>query len=447
VLVPPASLDQARLLLAQHNLPGGSSDGFALFDHQNPLTGSNFLNRINETRAIDAELEHTIDLIRGVVSSRVQVVLPRRDDFSLTTAPAQASVMLSLAGAAPFDRESVNAILNLVASAVPGLKPTNISIADNRGDLLAQAGRSDTAMLDARDAAVKQATEQHLADAVRSMLTAVVGPGQVHVVTAVSMDFDHSDQTSTTYDPNGQVIRSQQQTRSKTARTTNKDSTVSVSNNLPGASAPKSTPQRTDDESHSDQTTNYEISQSVKHIVHATPQISRISVAVMLNDVQVTDAKGKTVWQPRSAAAITRIRALVQTAIGYDKARGDLVDVQSMHFASAGAAATAPKPSLLDRFLASGLLMPLLRLLLIAAVGIAALFVVFRPMVRRIVTMPEVSGTSSQGELEGERRDALAAPDPETANNPVKVIADLIDQHPEASVAVLRGWLGEEAAR
>lgn len=446
VMVPPADLDEARLLLAQHNLPAGSSNGFAIFDHQNPLMGSDFLNRIDETRALDAELERTINLIHGIESSRVQVVLPQRDDFSLNTAPAQASVMLSLAGAAPLDHESVAAILNLVASAVPGLKPTNISIVDNQGDLLAQAGRKDDSLLNAHDAALKQSTEQKLSRAVRSMLVAVVGPGQVRVETAVSMDFDHSEETSTTYNPNGQVIRSQQQSQSKSTRTTNDNKTVSVSNNLPGGQVPKTTPKQLDDESHSKQTTNYEISQSVKHIVHTTPQISRISVAVMLNEVKTTAANGKIVWQPRSAAALARIRQLVETAIGYDKARGDVVDVQSIRFAPQTVPTAAPSRSLVARFMESGLLMPLLRLLLIAGIGIAALLVVFRPMVRRITMQPVPQIAGSASALEAVDRDAIAGPDTD-GNNPVKVIADLIDKHPEASVAVLRDWLGQEGSR
>lgn len=438
IAVPPAQLDAARLLLAQHDLPAGNTNGYALFDHQNPLTGSDFLDRIDETRAIDGELERTIDLIHGIRAARVQVVLPRRDDFSLHTNPAQASVMLSLAGAAPLDRESVDAILNLVASAVPGLKPSDISIADDRGDLLAQAGRSDASMMNAHDAALKQATEQHLSQAVRSMLDAVVGPDQVRVVTAVSMDFDRTAQTSTTYDPNGQVVRSQQQTRTKTARVTNRNHTVSVANNLPGGQSGKTTPRRTENETKTDRTTNYEISQSVKRIVHATPQITRISVAVMLNDVAAKSAGGAVAWRPRSAATLARIKQLVQTAIGYDKARGDMVDIQSMRFVAPDM--TMPKRSLIRRVMGSGLVLPLLRLLVVAGIGLAAMLLVLRPMVRRI-TAPPAPRPAALGDA-----DAMATPSLEGPTSPVQVIADLIDRHPEASLAVLRDWLAQEAA-
>ncbi|HQT86755.1 MAG: flagellar M-ring protein FliF [Acidiphilium sp. 37-64-53] len=442
IMVEPTQLDQARLLLAQHDLPAGSSSGFAIFDHQNPLTGSDFLDRIDETRAIDGELERTIDLIQGIRSSRVQVVLPQADDFSLHTAPAQASVMLSLAGAAPLDRQSIDAILNLVASAVPGLKPSNISIADDRGDLLAQAGRNDNAMLDARDASLKQATEQHLTDAVRSMLDAALGPNQVRVVTAVSMNFDRTAQTATSYDPNGQVVRSQQQSRTKSNRTENDNKTVSVANNLPGASTAPATPKSVDATSRTDQTTNYEISQTVKHTIHATPEITRISVAVMLDDVQVKGPKGQMITRPRSAATIARIQNLVQTAIGYDKARGDVVDVQSMAFANTNTMIAAPKQSLLARFMSSGMLMPLLRIVVSGLIALAALLVVFRPMVRRL-TAPPVPA-SADAAIGGPNQAAIAGPDQEGADNPIRAIVELIDRNPEDSVAVIRGWLSQE---
>ncbi len=449
IMVAQPELDAARLLLARHDLPAGSSRGFAIFDHQNPLTGSDFLDHIDETRAIDGELERTIELIQGIRAARVQVVLPHREDFSLRTEPARASVMLSLAGAAPIDRESVDAILNLVASAVPGLKPGNISIADNRGELLAQAGRSNSAMLNARNTAIKRSTERHLSNAVRSMLNAAIGPHQVRVVTAISMDFDRTAQTSTTYDPNGQVVRSQQQSRTKTSRTTNRNDTVSVANNLPGASAGNANPKRLETRSHSNQTTNYEISQTVKRIVHATPQITRISVAVMLDGVESPGKNGKPVWRPRSAATIARIKKLVETAIGYDRARGDVVDIQSMRFVNPNSALGTPKTTLIGRFMASGLLIPLLRILITGLVGLAALLFIFRPMVRRITSPRDAmvaNGTAdtAPGAIGADTRDAIAGPGAEIGRNPIRAIADLVDRNPDATLAVIRGWLSQE---
>jgi flagellar M-ring protein FliF len=457
VYVPRAQLDAARLLLAQHNLPSGGAVGFSLFDHASPLSGSSFLDRINETRALDGELEQTINLIQGVRSARVQVVLPHRAPFSLTTDPAQASVMLSLNGAAPLDRESINAILNLVASAVPGLNPHNISIADDRGDLLAAPGETGDDQLTDRELAVKQRTQQGIDRSVTAMLAATLGPGHVHVVTTVSMNFDKSEVTSTSYDPNGQVARSTQEIRQKSSRTTAKDKTVSVQNDLPGNTIKSTEPKRQDLESKDNQTTNYEISQTVKRVAHNTPQISKISVAVMVDGVTTLGKGNKPIWRQRSATKLAAIRSLVKTAIGYDKARGDTVDVQSMPFVQEFPSAPARK-TLIQRLLRGGMVESLLRTLIIAIAGLIALLFVFRPLMIRLTTSgaAAIAAAGSQaigapagggaklagpgeiislGQVEGPLRAAA-----------VRRVSDLVENNPDAALTVIRGWLGAEGA-
>lgn len=458
VYVPSAQLDPARLLLAEHNLPSGNAVGYSLFDHSNPLMGSSFLDRINETRALDGELERTIDLIQGIQASRVQVVLPHRAPFSLTTDPAQASVMLSLAGPAPLDRESINAILNLVASAVPGLKPHNISIADDKGDLLAAPGETGIGQLTDRQAQAKQQAEQNIDRAITAMLAATLGPGHVHVVTSVSMNFDQTDETSTTYDPNGQVVRSTQQVSDKSTRTDNQKDTVSIQNDLPGGTTTSKTPASQDTHSRTDQTTNYEISQTVKRIAHTTPQVSRISVAVIVDGV-TTDAKGKPIWRPRSAAKLAIIRTLVENAIGYDKARGDSVDVQSMPFAQTLSNTLAVHRSWIASTLSGGILGSILRTLIIAVTGLVALFFVFRPLMIRLTasTQPLAAPAADAALPAVDAEEAmLAAPEDVVSlgrvegplrGEPIRKISELVENYPNESLAVIRGWLSAEVAK
>lgn len=445
ILVPPGDLDEARLLLARKSLPAGNSTGFSLFDHQSLLTGSDFLDRINETRAIDGSLEQTIELIHGVHTARVQVVLPQRPAFSLQTQPAQASVMLSL-GPGGIDRESVQAIRNLVASAVPGLKPSNISIVDDQGELLARPGDAGTPSGNTRDERIQKHTEQRLSKAVRSLLAASLGRGNVQVVTTVAMNFDKSDQTATTYDPNGQVARSKQDSRSSSTTTDQAPKSVSVANNLPGASSANSSPPQVRKHTKSEETTNYEISQTVHHIVHDTPQITRLNVAVMVNDLRSVGKNGKVHWKKRSAAELANIRQLVETAIGYDKKRGDVVDVQSMPFAPKPVT-KAPHRSLLARLMQSGLVIPALHILLTALVGLIAILVVFRPLVRRLTSEPPPSaedGTQqTQAIADGAGQGAPALIGPGGPSGATQAIAQFAEQDPDAALAILRDWMAE----
>lgn len=471
ILVPATDVAKARLLLATKNLPHNGNVGYSLFDKVNPLTGSSFLDRIDETRALDGELAQTIELIQGVRSARVQIVLSSQTPFAQDAQPAQASVLLSLNDAVPLDRQSIDAILNLVASAVPGLKPEHISIVDDHGELLAQPGQNDIGGMANRNEDLRRATELRLEHAVEDMLSQTLGPGHVRAVASVKMDFDQTDETSTTYDPNGQVPRSQQQVDQKSS-TTQPIAGVSVQNNLPNATP--QTSQNINTSSKSDQTTNYEISQVVKHVVATTPQIARITLAVMVDGTDQPGPGGKPEWQPRTPAQLTAIRDLVKTAIGYDKARGDVVEIQSLPFIADGRTRTTPKVTRMAQLLAQADIGSVLRTLIMALTGLIALLFVFRPLMSKLTSLTPVSGT--QAELSGDFEPsgllssaepampstrALAGPagatneamvnltqiDGQIRMSSLRQIGELADLHPAETVAIIRGWLGEGAGR
>ena len=128
ISVPASEVARARLLLAKEGLPSGGSIGYEIFDRGDGLTASQFQQAISQTRALEGELARSIRMISGVRGARVHLVLPKREPFARDRVEAQASVVLTMAGAARMDREGVQAVLNLVAAAVPGLRPQNIGI-------------------------------------------------------------------------------------------------------------------------------------------------------------------------------------------------------------------------------------------------------------------------------------------------------------------------------
>src|SRR5580692_7986288 len=141
ILVPAEQVPQARMLLAKEGLPSGGSIGYELFDRGDGYLFSAFQQKISETRAMEGELSRTIRSINGIRAARVHLVLPHREPFAREQQEAQASVMLTMSGAQRLDQEGVQAVLNLVAAAVPGLRTQNIAVVDSRGDLLARAGQ------------------------------------------------------------------------------------------------------------------------------------------------------------------------------------------------------------------------------------------------------------------------------------------------------------------
>ncbi len=146
IMVPADQVTRARLLLAKDQLPSGGSIGYEIFDRGDSFTTSEFQQNINELRALEGELARTIRSINGVRAARVHLVLPKREPFSRDRQEAQASVLLTTDGAGRLDHEGVQAVVTLVAAAVPGLRPQNVAVVDSNGNLLARAGRSEAAL-------------------------------------------------------------------------------------------------------------------------------------------------------------------------------------------------------------------------------------------------------------------------------------------------------------
>ncbi len=258
IMVPAEQVPDARLMLAKDGLPSGGSVGYEIFDRGDTFAPTDFQQKINETRALEGELVRTIRAIRGVRAARVHLVLPQREPFARDKQDAQAGVLLTMVGAQRLDHEGVQAILNLVAAAVPGLRPQNIAIVDSRGDLLARAGEP----VDAAGAALsteelRHAIELRISRAVEDMLESSLGPGKVRAEATVQMNFDKVNETHESFDPDGQVTRSTQ-TVNSTSKSTEANSTVSVQNNLPNADAGNAG--TGSQEARQEETTNYEIS-------------------------------------------------------------------------------------------------------------------------------------------------------------------------------------------
>ncbi len=479
VLVPADQVSRVRLLLAKSGLPTGGSIGYEIFDRGDALTTSQFQQQINETRALEGELVRTIRGLSGVRGARVHLVLPRREPFSRNSQEAQASVMLTMAGAARMDKEGVQAILNLVSAAVPGLRPQNIAIIDSRGNVLARAGQPAGPAAAAQSTQeLRQATELRLGRAVEEMLERSLGPGRVRAEATVDMDFDQVHETQERFDPDGQVVRSTQTVDGK-SRTTEAANNVSVQNNLPNADAGQSG--NGSQEQKQEETTNYEISKTVRTLVHDQPMIRRINMAVMVDGSEGKDAQGRSSWQPRSQAELDQIARLVRTAIGYDEKRGDHVEVVNMRFAEEGTAVSQETHGLWGLSFERADIMRLVQTGLLGVVIVAALLLVLRPMVQRLTI-----GTSSAGAITAQAASlsalpaagglaaqlapadaalllggpaaggvpSLAGPSPEDESmvklsniegqmraSSLRKLSEMVDKHPEESLSIVRAWM------
>jgi flagellar M-ring protein FliF len=460
------------MLLAKDGLPSGGSIGYEIFDRGDSLTASQFQQDINETRALEGELARSIRMLQGVRGARVHLVLPKRQPFSHDMQQAQASVVLTMAGAARLDPQGVQAVLNLVAAAVPGLKPQGIAVIDSRGNLLARAGQptGDEAVVQTGEE-MHRATEARLTRDVEDMLEQSLGPGHVRAEAAVTMNFDRVNETAESYNPDQQVVRSTQTSTDK-SNSTEGEKNVSVANNLPNADAGAA--QNGTNDQKQDETTNYEIGKTVRTLVREQPQIARISLAVMVDGTMQPGKNGVPVWTERSPEDLARIKRLVQSAIGYDEKRGDTVEVVSMRFAAAEEASAASGSGLLALGLEKSDIMGLAQSAILAIVVLLALVFVLRPMALRLsavtpagllggdpllvgadgVTLSLAGGSGGMPMLQNgstaggghamiadESMVSLQNIEGQLRASAQRKITDLLEQHPEASLSIMRSWM------
>ncbi len=449
--VPGNDVAQARLLLAKAGLPGGGAVGYELFDKSGTLTSTQFEQGIDETRALEGELERSIRLIHGVRNVRVHLVLPHRDLFSTETNPSQASVILDVGRSGAVSEDAIAAIQNLVSAAVPGLRTHGISIVDTRGDVLARPGDPDS--LAGQESSLEKqrhSEEQRLAQAVEDILTPTLGLGHVRARAAVTMNTDIIHETDESYDPNQQVLRSQSTSTDKSANSEANQNT-SVGNNLPNANAGQNNRTGSSEE-RTDETNNYEIGKRTRVINQTRPRVSRISLAVMVDGTVTTDQAGKPSWKPLDEAEVKRLTQLVQTAIGYDKTRGDEVNVVSMPFRVDGG---ADMPHQDTPFFTREMIIYLAEWIVPILLLLGAAAMLLGPILRRArkgagaegaVAGAEAAADGSSAEggeagrsdrisvdgVEGEmRREALAR------------VTQRVEENPDDAIAVVRNWLAE----
>ena len=468
ILVPADQVAAARLLLAKGGLPSGGSVGYEIFDRGDNLTATQFEQTINQTRALEGELARSIRLITGVRGARVHLVLPHREPFASEQMPAQASVLLSMSGAARMDPEGVQAVINLVSAAVPGLKPQNIAIIDNRGSVLARAGNPIDGSSSAQSVdELRQSTELRLARAVEEMLEPSLGAEHVRAEAAVTMTSDQVRETQETFDPNQQVLRSQQTVSDKN-RNSDGTANTSVQNNLPNANAGQ-TPSGSQGD-RQEETNNYEIGKTVRTLIQDQPRLARISLAVMVDGIVSKGADGKPAWQTRNKDELDRIATLVKSAIGYDAKRGDIVTVVSMPFTVRDLPETPAPAGLLGLHLDREDIVHIGQNLLLGTFMLLALILVVRPMVLRLTTTPALAaGPTIGGTALGAGamlRPALSGPAGSSSDDQallgdqslvtlanidgrmraasIRQIVDLVGRHPEESLTIVRGWLAKE---
>lgn len=483
IYVASDRVGQLRLAMAGEGLPNGGTVGYEIFDRPDALGTTNFVQQINQLRALEGELARTIRSVRQIKGARVHLVMPKRELFSRDRATPSASVVVTLQGT--LDKEQIASIQHLVASSVPGMKTSAVSIIDDKGSLLARGGaEGELTQLNAEE--MRRSYELRLTQAIEDLLSRTLGPGKVRAEVTAELDFNQVTTNIETYDPEGQVVRSTQTVEeNEQSQERSPQNNVTVANNVPnppGAATgaettANSTNQRTEE------TVNYEISRKSQTEVKHSGDVKKISAAILVDGTYTANADGIAAYAPLPQEELDKIATLVRSAIGFSAERGDVVEVINMQFA---APETVEETELLGLDKAD--LMRIAELLVLSLVAVLVLLLVVRPLLNRVLAIPSAApeqfaiagpggaalppGAAAALALPGAGGADLAAlPGAEGGSlsditnianeieqmidinqvegrvraSSLKRISDLVDQHPEQAVNIMRQWMYQEA--
>src|SRR5690606_1594043 len=386
ILVPRDQITTLRMSLAEDGLPARGQVGYEIFDNQSTLGATSFVQNINHIRALEGELARTIGALSRVESARVHLVLPERELFRRDIREPSASIVLTVRG--QLSAGEIRAVQHLVASAVEGLSPNGVSIVDSSGALLASgSGEGEVSVTAQAMEERKLGLETRMRTRLEEMLASVVGLGRARVQVSAELDLNRSTRTSETFDPESQVVRSAQTVETGDQSTGPGNSgQVTVANELPGASeqAAANSGGMQSASSTLEETLNYEISSTTETAVTEAGAIKRLSVAVVVDGVYTYDAAGNAVYAPREQAEIDQITALVRTAMGYEEARGDQIEVINMQFAERpGIEAGTEAPGLFD--FTRDDLVRFAEMAVTLLIALALVLLIMRPLVRKVL--------------------------------------------------------------
>lgn len=456
ILVPASVVNRQRLNTADIvSAAGGASVGYEIFDNSDALGSTNFVQNVNLIRALEGELARTIRSVDGIKNARVHLVLPKREMFSREEQQPSASVVIKTQDGAKLNPQSILSIQKLISAAVPKLDVKNIAIVDSSGNLLSRNSEDPEAVASANNEVFRLEQERKIANKVQNLLENSLGEGNVRAQVSLEMNFDKVVTSEEIYDPDSQVIRSKTSVTEDGSSNT-REVPVSVSQNIPNADVVNNTGGSYSNSSRTEEVMNYEISKVVRNKVKNNGEITRLSVAVLVDGFYEENAEGKRIYRPRSAEEMAQITALVKSAVGFDAERGDKVEVENMQFVSS-TIEEEKAPELLFMGLTKAEIMRISEGLGVALVAVLVILMVIRPLISNVFDTPVGSDTKLIGDSGRDENMLLSSfmnddiniedminiekVDGRLKASSVKRVNDYIDKNPDAAVNVIRGWL------
>jgi len=344
ILVASEDVHMARLKLAEFGLPSNSTQGFELMDKEQPLGTSQFVENTRYQRSIEGELARTITSITSIRSARVHLAIPKKTVFVRDAANPTASVFIEVFAGRGVEPAQVKAIMNLVASSVPGMKMADVTVVDQHGNLISTGEDSADLLMAAKQHQYSQEVESSVIKRINGILEPVVGGGKFRAEVSADIDFTAVEQAAETFNPDLPAIRSEQ-TLNETRRAGDVAAGIpgALTNQPPGTAEapeqidpatgqPATPPAPTNNREQA--TRNYELDRTVSYTKHQQGTLKRLTVAVVVDDKVVKNADGTETHVAWTENELERLSILVRDAVGFSAVRGDSVNVLNSAFAN-----------------------------------------------------------------------------------------------------------------
>jgi flagellar M-ring protein FliF len=491
-------VSEARMKLAGQGLPE-SGGGFALMDKDPGFGVSQFMENARYQHALETELARTIANLRPVEGARVHLAIPHQTAFVRDHHPGSASVFVQVKPGRRLEQGQVQAIVNLVASSVPEMEASQVTVVDQQGRLLSSPEGHDEFALREQQFDMVHRLEEDYTQRIEALLTPMIGAGRVRAQVVAQMDMAVSEEAHEQYRPESQIVRSEQ-----IAEQSSRDG--SSSGGVPGAltnqpppagvaqsppnTAPASNVANTNvnaasgagaapaankaaagatgltepvggitgvganDSTSRSTTRNYEIDRTIAYTHSPAGRLKRLTVAVLVDNMRTTDKEGKVREVALTQQQLDHVTQLVKDAVGFDEARGDNVNVVNASFT---ADAPAPDGELESPgFWESPLFLNIAKLLAGVAVLLVLVLSVLRPMVRTLIgpvrpplhVLPRAAAVAGDEPLAASNAPALpAAGAKEVPLNHEQQVAQartLVNQDAKRVAQVVRGWVAQD---
>jgi flagellar M-ring protein FliF len=466
VSVPESKVQEARIRLASQGLPQSDSMGIEMIQKDSALGNSTMMETARYQSVLETELARTIIKVQGVQSARVHLAIPKPSVFLRDAHKATASVMLQLYPGRRLEPGQVAAIVHLVASSVPELSASDVTLVDQAGSLLNSPDENAEAAASSRQFEQTRKLEESLQQRIVELLEPMLGPGRVRATVTADMDYTVTEETHENYDPQKTAVRSEQ-TMNEMRKSgdgaegipgalSNQPPGTSGAPVIPGAatpgnptqppngaaaatasnSGPTSTAQRS--------TRNFEVDRTLSYVKQPVGKLKRLNVGVVLDDWQKVDADGKVTTAPMSDTDIKRFTQLIKESIGLKDDRGDQINVLNQAFK--GNAAIPPVEGL--PIWQQPWLIQLAKQIVGAALVLVVAFLVLRPLMKSLTKSGGRSGTGSAGEVENDRL-SLSGQGNAIKLSPsfeqqLAAARSLVGQDPRRAAQVVKEWVSAD---